>query len=95
MDFDDLGSFRLAQQRLIEALETHAPLVPRDWLRVLAATEVAFASYVLGSAGDWRICTGLSDEETLPLLRGLQRKLIRTTAVLRHGSRPGSGGRRE
>ncbi len=41
------------------------------------STEVVFASDVVGSGLDWPITTGITDEETIRLLRGLQRKLPR------------------
>jgi predicted Abi (CAAX) family protease len=82
MGFDDLSSFRHEQRRLIEALKRNMPLSPKDWLRSLAATEITFASSVLGSALDWRICTGLADDETLKVLRGLQQRLLPTLAHL-------------
>jgi hypothetical protein len=90
MGFDDLASFRREQRRLIEALQRGVPLPPRDWMRSLAATEISFASSVLGSALDWRICTGLSDDETLTVLRGLQQKLLRRLAPLRLRQPPAS-----
>ena len=83
MGFDDLPSFNEEQRRLIEALKRHTPLTPKDWLRSLAATEITFASSVLGSALDWQVCTGLADDETLTVLRGLQQKLLRRLAQLR------------
>jgi hypothetical protein len=89
MGFDDLASFRRDVRQLMDALKSHAPLSPTDWLRALAATEIPFASFVLGCAGDWRIGTGLSDDETLPVLRGLQLKLVRTINHLRLGPAPG------
>jgi hypothetical protein len=35
-----------------------------------------FASDVIGSGSDWSATTGLSDERTIRLLRGVQGKLI-------------------
>jgi hypothetical protein len=88
MGFEGLQSFAQEVRSILEALKTHKPLPPLDWLRALAATEIPFASYVLGCAADWRIGTGLSDEATLPVLRGLQVKLMRRLAELRHGPLP-------
>jgi hypothetical protein len=48
-----------------------------DWRRVLLSVEIVFASDVVGSGLDWRITSGISDEESVGLLRGLQRKLPR------------------
>ena len=92
MGFDDLGSFRHEQRRLIEALQQNVPLSPKDWLRSLAATEITFSSSVLGSAMDWQICTGLADDQTLIVLRGLQQKLLRRLASLRRSQSPANEG---
>ncbi|MFD2091298.1 hypothetical protein [Blastococcus deserti] len=51
------------------------PLTRRDWARALLATEIVFASNLVGSGLDWSSTTGLSDEETIALLRTLQRKI--------------------
>jgi hypothetical protein len=61
--------------RLIAMLAADKPLSRIDWLRILLATEVVFASNTLGSGIDWSITTGLSDEETIRLLRSVQRTL--------------------
>ncbi len=69
---DDFGSERLG---LWWALEQHQPLTRLDWARVLMATEIVFASNVVGSGHDWMFTVGISDEETLFLLRTIQLKL--------------------
>jgi hypothetical protein len=46
-----------------------------DWARILLATEIVFASDLMGSGTEWRTTTGMTDEETINLLRGIQRKL--------------------
>lgn len=43
--------------------------------RVLLATEISFASDLVGSGHDWMFTTGLSDEETLGVVRRIQRKM--------------------
>ena len=53
------------------------PLTRDDWLRVLTATEIAFVSDSYGSGQDWSITTGLSDSETIAILRSVQRKIGR------------------
>ena len=60
---------------LWERLGRHEPLSQRDWARTLLATEVVFASDVLGAGCDWSITTGLSDERTIALLRSVQHKI--------------------
>jgi hypothetical protein len=73
--FRDVADFDQARKRLRLALHERESLSAEDWRRVLVATEVVFVSDVFGSGQDWSITTGLSDGETIALLRGLQRKL--------------------
>jgi hypothetical protein len=63
--------------RLIGAIDDIEPLAAGDWVRALIMTEVVFASDVVGSGVEWTITTGLTDQETVVTLRGLQRKLLR------------------
>lgn len=72
--------------RLTNSIRDDAPLTPRDWTRALLATEIVFASNVLGSGLDWRSTTGFDDVVTIGLLRSLQRKLIGLRDV--PGTRP-------
>ena len=55
-------------------------MTAKDWQRLLLATEVVFASDLIGSGHDWPITTGFADERTIHLLRSIQRK---TTGRLR------------
>jgi len=71
---DDLLSQR---DRLSQALAGGEPLSRLDWKRVLLATELAFASDVIGSGVEWPTTTGFSDVDTIRLLRGVQRKVAR------------------
>lgn len=72
--------------RLIRALDSKQPLSRLDWLRVLLATEVVFASNTLGSGADWSITTGLPDDETIQLLRAVQRTLTgKVVGLVGHG----------
>ena len=43
---------------------------------MLILTEVVFVSDLVGSGVEWETTTGLSDEVTIRLLRGIQRKLV-------------------
>lgn len=52
-----------------------------DWVRTLLATEIVFASDVVGSGLDWPITSGLPDEETMHLLRSVQRKIPKAGAL--------------
>lgn len=63
--------------RLVDAIEGGQPLSRTDWFRVVLATEIVFASDLVGSGMDWNATTGLSDVDTIRLLRAVQRKVIR------------------
>jgi hypothetical protein len=47
----------------------------RDLMRALLATELAWASAVLGDPMDWENVTGRTDEQTLAELRRAQERL--------------------
>jgi hypothetical protein len=73
-------------RRLADSIRSQVPLPPRDWTRALLATEIVFASNVVGSGLDWRTTTGFDDAVTIGLLRSLQHKLSRLRDV--PGTRP-------
>jgi hypothetical protein len=75
--------------RIRDELERGDALSRLDWTRALLATEIVFASYVMGAAWDWSIVTGMDDADTLQVLRGLQPKLGRAKATISIGT-PGS-----
>jgi hypothetical protein len=77
MGFRDKATLSTEVGRLMAAVDAQDPLTPADWRRVLLATEVVFASDVVGSGLDWSITTGLPDAETIGLLRQIQRKMPR------------------
>ena len=77
MGFDNVKDLQTQTRRLISHIECRLALSRFDWTRSLLATEIASSSAVLGAAGDWRIITAMSDEETISLLRQVQRKLAR------------------
>jgi hypothetical protein len=60
---------------IADALRVGESLTQVDWRRALLATEIVFASDLVGSGIDWSITTRFSDEETIRALRGAQRKL--------------------
>lgn len=67
----------LAQSdRLAGAVASGEAMSSLDWRRALLATEIAFASDVVGSGSDWSATTGLSDAVSLITLRSVQRKII-------------------
>lgn len=82
MRFNDVADLIAQAKRIRALLGENVPMSALDWTRALAATEVAFVSDVFGSGCDWSITTGLSDAETIPILRGLQRKLVKLYAPI-------------
>lgn len=82
MGFPGLDGLLQEGKRIRARLASGESLEPIDWARALLATEVAFASDVVGSGHDWSITTGFSDEETVRILRSIQRKLARTVIPL-------------
>lgn len=77
MGFDSVNNMFSEQRRLIDAIDSASALSRLDWLRVVLATEIVFASNLVGSGMDWSITTGLSDEHSLATLRSVQRKVTR------------------
>jgi hypothetical protein len=82
MGFSGLGDLFARSANLREAIDGREPMARLDWLRALLAMEIVFVSDLVGSGHDWVFTTGLSDGDTIDLLRGLQRKLGRETARL-------------
>lgn len=62
---------------LWQRIEQDRTLATEDWRRVLLAVEIVFASDVVGSGLDWATTSGIPDEESIAILRRLQRKLPR------------------
>lgn len=77
MGFQGLEGLSRDVMTLREALKEGVPLSREDWQRVLLATEIVFASDVVGSGLDWPITTGVPDAEAIALLRAMQRKMPR------------------
>ena len=77
MGFQGLAGLSRDVMALREALQEGAPLSREDWQRILLATEIVFASDVVGSGLDWPISTGVPDAEAIAVLRALQRKMPR------------------
>jgi hypothetical protein len=82
MGFRDDDEFVEETERLLAALSGGEPLTPLDWTRIVLATELVFASNVIGSGVEWPITTGLSDEATIRLLRSVQRKVVGMTSAV-------------
>jgi hypothetical protein len=73
--FADEPDLRAQGRRVRAELNARRPLSRWDWTRTLLATEIVFASEVMGAASDWLTTTGLDDARSIKLLRSLQRKL--------------------
>ena len=75
MGFEDVADLHATGQRIATDVTANTPLTQLDWVRALFATEVVFASDVVGSGLDWAVTSGISDADTIRLLRSIQRKL--------------------
>lgn len=75
MGFVSVDDLFAQGDRIRAKLESHQPLSRDDWVRTLLATEIVFASNVMGSGCDWSITTGISDEDTIHTLRSVQAKI--------------------
>ncbi|MBM7437346.1 hypothetical protein [Streptomyces sp. HB132] len=82
MGFDGVQDLSDRGMSIRSALAGEEALDPMDWARALLATELAFASDVVGSGYEWSTTTGWPDDTTVRVLRSVQLKLIRTVAPL-------------
>lgn len=82
--FDSVADLLETGHRIADDLSKGRLLTRRDWTRALLATEVVFASDVLGSGHDWESTTGLDDAATLVMLRNVQSRLA--DVILRHSA---------
>ncbi len=76
LGFTDVQALFDEGSRIASALRSGEALVPSDWRRALFATELVFASDLVGSGTDWPATTGFSDDRTVRLLRSIQSKLV-------------------
>ncbi len=78
--FDSRTDFhKQVRSHLLPRLRAQEGLSRENWWRVLLATELCFASGLVGSGSDWSATTGISDSESIQLLRSLQRKVRHAT----------------
>ena len=77
MGFRNVEDLFTEGDRLYAALQRAEPMSRFDWFRVLLATEIVFASDLVGSGRDWSIASGVSDVESLAILRRIQQKITR------------------
>ncbi|WP_082057025.1 GNAT family N-acetyltransferase [Psychromicrobium lacuslunae] len=76
MGFDGVDDLYVQGERITKALRTRSQLSRFDWTRTLLATEIVFASDVVGAAWDWEAVAPFSDHYSLKILRKIQRKLL-------------------
>jgi hypothetical protein len=76
MGFVDVRDLLTASKRIGDAIAQGTPVTASDLRRALVATEILFSSDVFGAGVEWETVTGLSDQETISLLRTLQRKIV-------------------
>lgn len=75
--FRSATDFFVQAKRIDRALAAGASMSSADWRSALLATEVVFASDVVGSGVEWETTTGISDADAIRLLRSIQRKVSR------------------
>lgn len=73
--FSSVADLLAEGYRIADDLTNRRPLSRRDWTRALLATEVVFASDVLGSGHEWEATTDLGDAATISVLRSVQLRL--------------------
>ena len=76
MGFASAESLGREVPMLLNQVETGGALRASDWRRVLLAVELSFASDVVGSGLDFSTTSGIPDEESIVILRGVQRELL-------------------
>lgn len=65
----------LRGQELADAILAGRPMLGWDWVRSLAAADIAFASDVLGTGLEWTAVNGGQEADWFAVLRRLQSKL--------------------
>lgn len=84
MGFSSVAEVLSRGEDIAVQIQQRQNLTAADWQRALMATDIAFASDVVGSGVEWSITTGFADEETVSLLRSVQRKLVRADGYIRY-----------
>lgn len=75
MGFKSVADLLEEGYRIADDIRAAKPLPQVDWARALLATEIVFASDVVGSGGDWEVTSGMDDVRSVKALRAVQRKL--------------------
>ena len=81
MGFKSTEDLHAQARRLSRSVAAGEPLSRQDWRRCVIATEIVFVSDVFGSGVDWQTTTGLADEQTVKVLRSIQRKVARAARI--------------
>ncbi len=83
--FSGLSNLYTDGHRIAVDIRGRHPLTIPEWRRAVLATEVMFASEVIGAGLEWHGVTGWDDVTTLRLLRALQLKVLKATAPILRG----------
>jgi hypothetical protein len=75
MGFADAEELCLRGPELADAILSGTPMSGTDWVRALAAAEIAFASDVLGTGLEWTAINGGQEAYWFAVLRRLQSKI--------------------
>ncbi|MFE4195600.1 hypothetical protein ACFRJ9_07030 [Paenarthrobacter sp. NPDC056912] len=75
MGFGGVDDLFAEGERIAAFIHAGRSLTKADWRRALLATEIVFVSSTVGAGLDWSIVTGYQDDETIRILRAIQRKL--------------------
>lgn len=75
MGFGDIDDLFAEGERIAAFIHAGRSLTKIDWRRALLATEIVFSSNTVGAGLDWSTVTGYQDDETIRILRAIQRKL--------------------
>src|SRR5207253_164354 len=69
MGFASVRNLFSESERILAELNARRPLSRWDWSRTLIATEIVFASDVMGTGSEWPDTTGLDDVRSFQVLR--------------------------
>jgi hypothetical protein len=82
MGFGGLSALRSEGRRIANLVRAGTALTRLDLLRALLATEFVFMSDSMGSGADWKSTVGMSDADTISVLRRLQRRTTKPVLCL-------------
>jgi hypothetical protein len=76
MGFTSVQNLFAESERILAELNARRPLSRWDWSRTLIATEIVFASDIMGTGSEWPDTTGLDDVRSFQVLREVQHRLV-------------------